>query len=115
MEPNRVLLTPESLVRHLKEEGVRFTLMDESQAIHYLSRSTNFFKINTYKKNYAARRIDGKSLRQFESLEFAYLRELDHLDRSLRRVCSTMCLDVEHCIKVRLLQLAQETVGEDGY
>lgn len=115
MDSKRTLLTPESLVEHLKEEGVLFQLMDESQAVHYLKRSTNFFKINTYKKNYTSRRVEGKNLRQFEDLEFAYLRELDHLDRSLRRVCSAMCLDVEHCIKVRLLQLAQETLGEDGY
>lgn len=115
MTESRPLLTPESLVRHLKDEGVQFLLMDESQAIHYLTRSTNFFKINTYKKNYVSRRVEGKTLRQFEHLEFAYLRELDHLDRSLRRVCSAMCLDVEHCIKVRLLRLAQETLGEDGY
>lgn len=113
MDPQRTLYTPQSLVRHLREEGVLFQLMDEEQAVHYLTSSTNFFKINTYKKNYAARRSDGRTV--YEHLEFAYLRELDTLDRSLRRVCSAMCLDVEHCIKVRLLRLAHEVEGEDGY
>ena len=44
-----------------------------------------------------------------------YLKELDHLDRSLRRVFSAMCLDVEHFIKVRLLRLVQEDPDENGY
>lgn len=113
MKSPRTLYMPEALVRHLREEGVLFQLMDEAQAIDYLTSSTNFFKINTYKKNYAVRRVEGRL--QYENLEFAYLRELDTLDRSLRRVCSAMCLDVEHCIKVRLLELAHRDTAEDGY
>ena len=113
MNPQRTLYSPQSLVRHLREEGVLFQLMDEEEAVHYLTGSTNFFKINTYKKNYASHLENGK--RRYDSLEFAYLKELDNIDRSLRRVCSAMCLDVEHCIKVRLLSLAHEDPSEDGY
>lgn len=115
MEHKRPMFSPQTLVRHLADEGVRFSLMNEAQATQYLTRSTNFFKINTYKKNFIARQTPESDLKQYAHLEFAYLRELDSIDRSLRRVLSAMCLDVEHAVKVRLLHFAHKDPHEDGY
>lgn len=111
----RPMYSPEGMIRHLKEEGVEFRRMDEAEALEYLTSSTNFFKINTYKKNFVAREQEHSDFLQYDHLDFACLRELSDIDRAFRRVLSSMCLDVEHFVKVHLLRLAQDDPDEDGY
>lgn len=110
-----LMLTPEKMVQHMITEGVSFTIMTEQEAIEYLTRSTNFFKLNTYKRNYPRKRPHEGAMKKYIDLEFAYLQELSQLDQIFRRVLSVMCLDIEHFIKVRLLSLAQNDPLEDGY
>lgn len=47
-------LTPEQQVEHLKGEGVKFEIVQGSDAITYLRNNNNFFRINQFKKAFRA-------------------------------------------------------------
>lgn len=41
-------LTPDEQVKHLRSQGVRFDLMSEKDAISYLAKNNNFFRLRSY-------------------------------------------------------------------
>lgn len=45
-------LTPEQQVEHLKGEGVKFEIVQGSDAVTYLRNNNNFFRINQFKKGF---------------------------------------------------------------
>lgn len=112
------MLSVDKLVNHLKEKGVKFSIMSENDAITYLSKNNNFFKLTSYRKNYL-KYTNGENADKYEDLEFAYLIELARIDVEIRHILLKMCLDIEHFLKVRLINFVESRVnsgtGEDGY
>lgn len=108
------LLSPEQLVQRMKDNGIKFTITNEADAIGILTSSNYYMKLAAYRKNYdkQADRISGKL--KYVNLEFAYLKELSTLDMHLRYLIIEMCLDIEHNIKLKLLN-GIENHGDDGY
>ena len=102
-------LTTEGQLNHLKEKGVLFTVDSEDRALEYLVKNNNYFKLRSYRTNYG-KRSDGK----YVDLEFAYLRDLAIIDMRMRYCLLQMCLDVEHCARVRLIKFIEDS-DEDGY
>lgn len=101
-------LTNSQLISHLKEKGVVFTSMTETAAEEFITDSTYFYKLASYKKNFV-KDNDGK----YVDLEFEALVELSRLDKKLRHILFPLCIDVEHVIKTRIVQEVCDC--SDGY
>ena len=107
---NKPKLSVEKQVEHMINQGIKFNLMTQEEAVEYLTNNTYYFKIKAYAKNYQKNK-EGK----YVNLEFAYLKELAVLDMILRKIVLSMCLHVEHYLKVDLNRLVCSNDQEDGY
>lgn len=111
----KLLLTPEELISHMKEKGIGFNIVNEHQAISFMSNSNYYMKLASYRFNYE-KQFDIKSSKEkYVNLEFAYLQELSTIDMHLRYIILKMCLDLEHSLKVKLLNHIENNPNEDGY
>lgn len=101
-------------VEHLKSKGVLFTIMSEEEAEDYLRNRNNYFKLAAYRKNYP-KNPGGENAGKYIKLEFAYLKDLAIIDMELRYQIVHMALDIEHYVKIDLLQKIEDCQSEDGY
>ena len=108
------MLNAEELVNHLKDKGVSFTIVNEADAKKYLLQNNNYFKLASYRKNYD-KYAGGKNDGKYINLEFAYLKDIAIIDMRLRYILVQMALDIEHYIKVDLLNHITDDDHEDGY
>ncbi len=106
-------LTPAEQVAHLKSKGVRFDLISEIDTVRYLTDSSNYFRLRSYRTGFA-KVAEGRRAGEFAKLDFKMLIDLSIVDMLLRNVLLPMTLDVEHFAKIRLLGKI-EAAGEDGY
>ena len=111
---NKPMLGVDDLILHMKSKGIAFTEMSEEDAKAYLHKNNNYFKLTSYRKNYA-KCMQGSRAGQYEKLDFAYLVELARIDVQLRQTILGMCLDIEHFLKVQLIRAIEQEPNEDGY
>lgn len=108
-------LSAEELVSKMKKEkGITFDYMSEDDAINFLKTKNNYYKLAAYRKNYD-KRITGENKGTYIGLDFAYLVDLSVIDMRLRNLIFKMCSDVEHDLKVQLLNDITADKDEDGY
>lgn len=106
-------LSAAKLVKKLEnKKGVKFNIMTRTQAVNFLQNNNYYFRVTSYESNYLGY-LDINS--RYLHLEFAYLVELSTLDMYLREQIISMCLDIEHCLKVQLLHDIEKDVTENGY
>ncbi len=108
------MLTSQQLIEHMKKKGITFQYTSEEEALAFLQEKNYYFKLTSYRKNYA-RIPSGGNTGKYIDLDFAYLQELSYIDMELRYVIMHMCLDIEHYLKVDLLQSIENNPKEDGY
>jgi abortive infection bacteriophage resistance protein len=102
------------LIQHLKNRGVKFDITSEQEAKHFIEEHTYYFKLAAYRKNYD-KFLLGDNAGKYQSLEFAYLKDLSRIDCHLRYLVLDMCLDIEHSLKIMLLHDIESNPNEDGY
>lgn len=108
-------LSAERLVAKMKnEKGITFEHMSEEDAVYFLKRKNNYYRLAAYRKNYD-KRLNGENKGTYIGLDFAYLVDLSIIDMHLRNMIFQMCLDVEHDLKVQLLNDITANPDEDGY
>ncbi|MBR2455095.1 MAG: Abi family protein [Clostridia bacterium] len=100
-------------VEHMKSKGIRFNIEDEKYATEYLSNNTYYFKLKAYEKLYN-KSPTGENAGKYINLEFAYLRDLATIDSLLRKKILSIAIDIEHYLKVKLLNDFNLS-HEDGY
>lgn len=105
-------LTSIQLVKKLEHKGVKFNIISRTEAVRFFRNNNYYFRVSSYESNYKSY-IDKNS--KYSNLEFAYLVELSTLDMYLRKLIISMCLDIEHCLKVQLLRDIENNPTEDGY
>jgi hypothetical protein len=98
----------------MKKKGIRFEEISEDDAKSFLIKNNYYMKLASYRNNYEKCEI-GKREGQYKKLDFAYLKELSTLDMHLRYIVMEMCLDIEHAIKVRVIEHVTNNPDEDGY
>lgn len=102
------------LVSKMTEKGIMFNKMSEADVIHYLNIRNNYFRTASYRKNYE-KHDKGENKDKYIDLDFAYLAELSTIDMHLRFLIIKMCLDIEHCLKVKMLSDIASNADENGY
>lgn len=107
--------TAQELVQLLKQEkGVVFSVMDEETAADYLAQRNNYLRTASYRKNYPKYKQTEK-VGKYINLDFAYLAELSTIDYHFRAILLKMCINIEHAIKVLLVEKVSRKDGEDAY
>lgn len=102
------------LVKDMKVRGIDFEDYTDKEAITYLNEKNYYMKFAAYRKNYQ-KFNEGLKKGQYRNLKFKYLVELSTIDMHLRYLILKMCLDIEHSLCIRLLNLIEENTQEDGY
>lgn len=106
-------MSPEDLVLHMRDRGIQFNIMSHTEAVSFLTNNNYYKKLSCYKKNYTwVHDKDGN--KKYQQLEFAYLTELSVIDMRLRYLIMQMCLDIEHAVKIWLINKCLER-KDDGY
>ena len=110
---DKPLLNSKQQVLHMKNKGIQFNIISDGDAEIYLRENNNYFKLRSYRKNFG-KYVGGENDGKYMDLDFAALKDLSIIDMRLRYVVIHMALDVEHFLKVKLLQRAEANL-EDGY
>lgn len=110
-------LTIEQQVDYMENDcGIKFNICSKEEAINFLNKSSYFFKVKAFAKNYN-KVNDKESSRygKYQNLDFAYLKELSTLDMYLRKEILSLALDVEHFLKVWMIKDLSDRSDADGY
>lgn len=112
---NKPILTSTQLVSKMKEEkGISFSLVSELEAKEYLFNVNNFLRTASYRKNFQKNQ-KGTNKGKYINLDFAYLKELSIIDMHFRMEVIHLCIDIEHDLKVKILQEVETNSKIDGY
>lgn len=104
-------LTAEEQIQDMEAKNIQFELYSKEDAKKFLKYNNYYFKLKSYAKNY---NINSQT-KKYYNLDFAYLVELSKLDMYIRKVILELSLDVEHYLKVRLMNDLSDNPKEDGY
>ncbi len=111
----RPMMKISEMVSYLKEKNIKFEKMTDIEAENYLRYNNNYYNVTAYKHNFDRYFIDGKVVDKFIDLDFAYLKDLSIIDYRVRLVLFKMTIDIEHYLKIRILNLIEDIYKEDGY
>lgn len=110
----RSMMKISDMVPYLKNKNVKFECCLEKDAEIYLKENNNYYNVTSYKNNfvkYQCGELEGKYI----DLDFAYLKDLSIIDYRTRLVLFKMIIDIEHYLKIRILNTIEEIPEEDGY
>ena len=110
----RPMMKISEMVPYLKQKNIKFEECKEQDAEQYLRESNNYFNVTSYKNNFVKYQY-GKSTGKYIDLDFAYLKDLSIIDYRTRIVLFKMIIDIEHYLKIRILNSIEEIDEEDGY
>lgn len=96
------------------EKGITFKYTSEDAAKIYLTNVNNYLRTAAYRSNYQ-KYTCGANTGKYIDLDFAYLQELSVIDMHLRFLISKMCSDIEHSLKVQLVNHVLQNNTSDGY
>lgn len=109
------ILTDAELITLMRDRhGVGFRIMNEAEAESYVRREGNWLRITSYMSNFP-RYEKGRNKGRFINLEFAHLVELSDIDDTLRKIMLEMSMEIEHFLKVRILDEIKMKGFGDGY
>lgn len=91
--------------------GITFNLMNEERAKDFLEKHNFFFRLKLYCGICNERTKKGKYI----GLDFGHLVELSTIDMFLRKILLKMTIDLEHYLKVKIVNECQANSFDDGY
>lgn len=110
----RPMMKISDMVPYLKNKNIKFVNCSEEEAEKYLRENNNYYNVTSYKNNFPKYQC-GKLTGKYIDLDFAYLKDLSIIDYRTRIVLFKMIIDIEHYLKVRILNIVEELENEDGY
>lgn len=118
LNTNETILRPmmkiSEMVPYLKQKKIKFEKVTEEDAEQYLRDNNNYYNVTAYKNNfikYQCGELEGKYI----DLDFAYLKDLSIIDYRIRILLFKMIIDIEHYLKIRILNTIENIDEEDGY
>lgn len=115
LEKARPKLTIPNQIAYMRDDkGIQFNIVDEKGAERFLRESNFYFRLKAFEKNYSTY-TSGENKGKYYQLEFAYLQELSTIDMYIRDIIRSMISDIEHFLKVKLLNDIADDDNEDGY
>ena len=112
----RPMMKISDLVPYLKQKNIKFEKISESDAEKYLRDNNNYYNVTSYKHNFLKYPSPaGEKEGLYQDLDFAYLKDMSIIDHRLRLVLFKMIIDIEHYLKIRVLNIIETIAEEDGY
>lgn len=111
----RPMMKISEMVSYLKTKNIKFELISEENAEKYLRDNNNYYNITSYKHNFEKYMVDGVFVNKYIDLDFAYLKDLAIIDHRVRLLFFKMIIDIEHYLKIKILNLIENIDAEDGY
>ena len=108
------MLTTREMVEHLKEKNIKFEKISDRKAERYLKYNNNYYNLTSYKNNFE-KYTRGNLTDKFIDLDFAYLIDLSIIDMRTRNLLFKMITDIEHYLKMKVLNTIEKLPDEDGY
>lgn len=107
----KLKLTVDEQLQDMESKNIQFELYSKEEAKKFLKYNNYYFKLKSYARNYNI----NPQTQKYYNLDFAYLVELSKLDMYIRKIILELSLDVEHYLKVRLMNDLSDNSKEDGY
>ena len=112
----KLMLCVNEMISYLKNKNIKFEYISESDALKYLKDNNNYYNLTSYKYNFfkypsPAGKFEGK----YQDLDFAYLKDLSIIDYRTRLLLFKMIIDIEHYLKIKILNSIEKIEKEDGY
>lgn len=105
-------LTVPEIIDYCKNSlGISFNLINEEKAKEFLQKNNFFFRLKQYCSTCTEQTKSGK----YVGLDFGHLVELSTIDMFLRKILLKMTIDLEHYLKVKLVNDCQNNYVDDGY
>lgn len=111
----RPMMKIADMVTYLKTKNIKFELITEEEAQKYLRDNNNYYNLMAYKHNFEKYMINGTFIDKYIDLDFAYLKDLAIIDYRVRMLFFKIIIDIEHYLKIRILNLIEDIDKEDGY
>ena len=112
----RPMMKISDLVPYLKQKNIKFEKISESDAEKYLKDNNNYYNVTSYKHNFLKYPSPaGEKEGLYQNLDFAYLKDMSIIDHRLRLILFKMIIDIEHYLKIRILNIIETIDEEDGY
>lgn len=113
MAENKKLTVPEIIEYCKKDLGISFNLVSEDYASTFLQKNNYFFRLKLYAETWAD--SDKTKSGKYIGLDFGHLIELSTIDMFFRKLMFKMTVDLEHCLKVKIVNDCQNNPADDGY
>ena len=103
------------MVDYLKLKNIKFERISEKDAENYLKNNNNYYNLTSYKNNFEKYFVNGIFIDKYIDLDFSYLKDLSIIGHRLRLILFKMIIDIEHYLKIKILNTIESIDEEDGY
>ena len=105
-------LTVPQIIDYCKNDlGITFDLMSQEKAADFLQKHNYFFRLKQYAEICQEKTKSGK----YVGIDFGHLVELSTIDMFFRKLMLKMTIDLEHYLKVKIVNECQNNSADDGY
>ena len=111
----RPMIHLDDTVPYIKQNNINLENISEERAEKYLRDNNNYYNITSYKHNFERYLFDGKFVDKYIDLDFAYLKDMAIIDHRVRLILFKMIIDIEHYLKIKILNTIETIDEEDGY
>lgn len=112
----RPMMKINELVPYLKRKNIKFEKISEKDAEEYLRNNNNYYNLTSYKNNFLKYPSPaGEYEGLYQDLDFAYLKDMAIIDHRVRLLFFKIIIDIEHYLKIRILNLIENIEEENGY